>query len=135
MTTKLKFRPHHFLCTIAFQGRGYSPDFVSNYKIIHKYLENHPDIQIEVVMQTDDICAACPHKRGTLCEDQEKVASIDHKHATILELHPGDQISWHEAKQLVANKMSIESFHIACEGCEWKKYGICQAALKKLISE
>ena len=27
----LEFRPHHFLCTLGFEGKGYSDEFVRNY--------------------------------------------------------------------------------------------------------
>ncbi|RYZ78407.1 MAG: DUF1284 domain-containing protein [Proteobacteria bacterium] len=62
---KLKFRPHHFLCAVGFQGKGYSPEFVENFKTIKSVLDStHGDqVMIEVIERTDSICAPCPSRR------------------------------------------------------------------------
>lgn len=127
------FRPHNFLCAYCFQGKGYSPAFISNLTEITEQLNSKEGdaITIEVVADTDSICSACPHKRGALCTSQEKVMRIDKAHATILELVPGDKITWGEAKKRIHEKMTLEKFHQACSGCEWKQYGICEAMLQK----
>ena len=41
----LKFRPHHFLCTLGFQGKGYSPGFVANFQAIADRLRG-PDLAV-----------------------------------------------------------------------------------------
>ena len=57
-----RYRPHHFLCTLGFQGKGYSPDFVKNFSEIADVLrgEDGDEQLIKVIKNCDDICRACP---------------------------------------------------------------------------
>lgn len=128
---KLKFRPHHFMCTLGFEGKGYSDEFVANYSKIAEQLRGPlgDQTEIEVVNQTDSICAPCPHRREALCETQEKITKLDNAHAEILNLIPGEVLTWQEAKQRIKNSMTLERFHAACEPCAWKKLGVCETAL------
>lgn len=132
---KLSFRPHHFLCTLGFQGKGYSPKFVKNYTQIGAALQENDELPIEVVSHQDSICTACPHQSEGLCEVEEKVHRLDGRHSQILSIRAGDMLTWKEAKDLLKEKMTLEAFHQACQGCEWKPSGICEAALQKLQVE
>lgn len=132
---RLSFRPHHFLCTLGFQGMGYSPGFVENYAQIVKALQDNEELSIEVVAGRDSICNACPHQGMTGCETEEKIQSLDSRHSQILNIHPGDILSWREGKERLKERMTIDAFHGACEGCQWKDYGVCEKALKKLRNE
>jgi hypothetical protein len=132
----LKFRPHHFLCTVGYQGKGYSPEFVQNYNQISARLKQTGTlgdaVKIEVVERTDSICAPCPSKREDLCEMQSKIESLDGAHAKILSLKEGDVLTWKEAKERIADQFTDEAFESACSPCSWKPLGICKAALKDL---
>jgi len=129
----IHFRPHHFLCTLGFQGKGYSIPFVKNFQNIVEQLNADPDSLIQVTKGLDQICGSCPNKKeNNSCDKQTKIERLDKAHQTILGLEENQIISWKEAKRLIKEKMSIEDFHAACEGCEWKVYGVCETALKKL---
>lgn len=130
--SKVNFRPHHVMCTLSFQGKGYSPEFVNNYKHIVQDLTE--DTQISIVQQTDDICAPCPHKRGLSCAEQEKIKLLDQQHQEALGLRE-DSLSWKEAKNLIKQNMTMEKFHHICSPCEWKKFGICEKVLKNFLAE
>jgi uncharacterized protein len=133
MAEKIKFRPHHFMCTLGFRGKGYSADFVRNYKKIVQQLNNDDQTQIEVVEFMDSICAPCPNKIDEIiCKSQDKISRLDAAHAAALSLKVGDVFTWSEAKERIKKHMSIEKFHIACQGCSWKEYGVCQKALEEL---
>jgi hypothetical protein len=132
----LKFRPHHFLCTVGYRGKGYSPEFVKNYdrissELVHAEVSGD-QIQIEVVEKTDSICAPCPSKRGDLCESQAKIVELDHAHANILSLREGDVLTWGQAKQKIVEHFTDEAFESACAPCSWKPLGICKEALTAL---
>lgn len=128
----LKFRPHHFLCTLAFEGKGYSDAFVHNFAQIVDLLRGASDQKIQVVDSADSICSPCPNREGSSCASAEKIQRLDDEHALILGLKPGDVVTWEQAKQLLAEKMNFEEFHRACAPCSWKSMGVCEAALKKL---
>lgn len=129
----LYFRPHHFLCTLSFRGKGYSLGFVKNYKKIVAQINDDEDTTIEVVEYMDDICSPCPNKLDNkLCKIQNKILQLDSRHSKILDIKPGTRLSWKQAKTLIKNKMSIDKFHFACNGCQWKQYGLCEASLREL---
>jgi hypothetical protein len=127
----LEFRPHHFLCTVGFQGKGYSPEFVANYTGIADRLRGPGGdlIPIRVTEVTDSICGPCPSKRGDLCETQSKIDRLDQAHAEVLGIRGGDEMTWGEAKLKIAEKFTLEKFHESCEPCSWKTMGVCEAAL------
>ncbi|MBA3814679.1 MAG: DUF1284 domain-containing protein [Alphaproteobacteria bacterium] len=111
---------------------GYSPRFVDNYNQIVEALQKHEDLPIHVVSAQDSICHACPQQRLGKCKVEEKVKNLDTRHGQILSLKPGDMVSWREAKKRLKDHMTLEAFHQACAGCEWKGLGVCETALKKL---
>ena len=129
---KIAFRPHHFLCTLGFEGKGYSPPFVENYRQIVEALHKNEELPIQVVDGKDSICQACPHQKEGKCTEEEWIQALDGRHRHILNLKPGDILSWKEAQQRLKENMTLEKFHQACTGCQWKSLGICEKALKKL---
>jgi soluble lytic murein transglycosylase-like protein len=134
----LEFRPHHFLCTVGFEGKGYSDEFVREFQAIADRLRREPDgdsVKIRVVPQTDSICGPCPNRRETKCTSEDKIQALDRNHAAVLGLKPGDELTWGEAKRLLARKMTPAAFDSACEPCGWKPLGICRTALMKLQAE
>lgn len=133
----LTFRPHHFLCSLGFQGKGYSDEFVTGFQSIVDLLRapQGDGTVIKVTDFTDSICAPCPHKRGDLCETQSRITQLDVAHAKVLGLSAGDQVSWGEIKERIKEKISLETFHTICEGCPWKELGVCEKALKELKSK
>jgi soluble lytic murein transglycosylase-like protein len=136
--SEVRFRPHHFLCTVGFEGKGYSEEFVANYAGIAHRLRESPDgdaILISVVEGTDSVCSPCPNRRGTRCETEGKIRALDEAHARILGITAGDRLSWGEAKERIRSRMTLEKFRSACEPCSWLRSGMCEGALRKLRGE
>ena len=132
---KISFRPHHFLCTLGFQGMGYSPGFIQNYTNIVEALQENDELPIEVVAGLDSICAPCPHNGHGVCKTEDKIQHLDTRHSQILEIMSGDVLTWKEAQERLKEKMSIPAFRTACEGCQWQAFGVCEAALRALREE
>jgi len=132
-----RYRPHHFLCTLGFQGKGYSPGFVQNFStIVGRLREKDGEQQlIEVVDVCDDICQPCPRRSKQLCQQEKTIAVLDAGHSQVLGLQAGQRISWGEAKDLLKERMSIADFHRVCSACSWKSLGYCEGALRSLQSE
>jgi soluble lytic murein transglycosylase-like protein len=131
---RVQFRPHHFLCTVGFRGKGYSDSFVENYQEIADHLRG-PDgdnQEIQVVEETDSICAPCPNRREKLCTAQEKIESLDRRHAEALGVGEGDVLTWKEAKQRIKKNVDFETFERICDGCQWKDLGVCRESLAEL---
>lgn len=131
------YRPHHFMCTNGFEGKGYSSTFVENFSRIADRLRSKggDDVLIQVVDTTDDICRPCPRRRDSLCEKQAFIAALDQRHLKALRLSVGQVISWGEAKKRIVEHISDEAFGPLCQGCEWQDMGICQKALRRLRQE
>ena len=66
---------------------------------------------------------------------QEKIASLDDRHASVLKLGEGNVLSWGEGLARIKEHMTIETFHKACAGCSWKEAGVCEAALRAHLNE
>lgn len=123
------------MCTLGFRGKGYSVGFVKNYKKIVQTLIANEDTRIEVVEYMDDVCTACPNKIDEIvCKTQDKITKLDIAHSKTLKLKSGEIMSWRQAKANIKKHMSIENFHRACQGCSWKKYGVCEQSLKDLLN-
>ena len=135
---KLRYRPHHFLCSLGFEGKGYSPDFTANMTAIvmgQLRAEGGDATVIEVTGATDDICAPCPKRRGRLCTNEAKIRTLDRAHAAALRLAPRETLTWGQAKARIRAHVPPGSLKTLCAGCEWEAYGMCAAALSRLHNE
>lgn len=131
----LRFRPHHFLCALGYQGKGYSQAFTRNMDAIVAGRLRGPQgaqVEIRVVGATDDICGPCPHRRGPSCDNQVKIATLDARHAVALRLSIGQTLSWGEAQTRMVDHVPPDALSAICAGCQWLEYGMCTAALAAL---
>ena len=131
----LTFRPHHFLCALGFQGKGYSPAFTSNMSRIVSDTLRAPggdNTAIKVVGATDDICAPCPKRRNALCTEQDRIATLDARHARALGLFVGTTLTWGKAKRRIVKRVPPGALSQLCAGCPWLEMGMCEKALSDL---
>jgi hypothetical protein len=131
----IRYRPHHFLCSLGFEGKGYSDAFAANMTAIvmgQLRAQGGDAVEIEVTGAADDICAPCPKRRGTLCTNQDKIKVLDRAHAAALKLKPHERLRWGEAKARIRENVMPGSLAALCRGCEWQPYGMCEAALARL---
>ena len=133
--TPLRYRPHHFLCSLGFEGKGYSDAFTANMAAIvigRLRAADGDETLIEVTPATDDICAPCPKRCGTECATQDRIATLDAAHAAALNLAPGDRLTWGQAQDRIRAAVPSGSLKTLCQGCEWEPCGMCEAALARL---
>ncbi|WP_111734632.1 DUF1284 domain-containing protein [Roseovarius amoyensis] len=134
-TPPVRYRPHHLLCSLGFQGKGYSSAFVTNMAAIVDDRLRAPggnDVVIEITGETDDICAPCPRRRGTLCEVQPHIAALDARHARALGLFAGARLTWGEAKRRIQKRVPPGGLQHLCAGCQWLELGVCERAVAAL---
>lgn len=134
MPDPVAFRAHHFLCALGFEGKGYSNRFVANMATIVEGLRDAPDTIIEVVEQTDDICAPCPKRRDTSCLNQTRIMALDRRHADALGLQIGERLSWQQAQHRIRDKITTDTLRNICAGCAWLDQGMCLNAVERLHS-
>ena len=134
MNQPVRFRPHHFLCALGFQGKGYSDSFTQNMAGVVAQLRGPAggDTRIAVTGQADSLCAPCPHRRGQSCVKAAQIAALDERHAQALGLEPGQCLTWAEAQSRIRKHVPPGSLSYLCAGCQWLEFGLCEAALSAL---
>jgi len=68
-------RPHHALCALFFEGKGYNQAFIDN---MTAFLGN-PTQLLQPTDGCDTFCQACPNNRDGICRDEAKVALFDQR--------------------------------------------------------
>ena len=134
MKHPIQFRPHHFLCALGFEGKGYSEEFTESMAALVEGELRAPggeQVLIEVVEGADAICGPCPSRRGRGCANDEKIARLDAAHARALGLRTGDRLSWGEALARIC-ALPESALQEICAPCQWLQLGMCEAALKRL---
>lgn len=135
----VKLRPHHFLCVLGFQGKGYSPAFVKNFWRVIECL-GIAHARVEVATGADDICTPCPNNDVGTCRpggelDEPRIRALDAAYERTLELRPREAMTWTDARHRIAAKVTDGDFERNCAPCSWKKLGYCKSALQRLRSE
>ncbi len=114
-----KLRPHHGMCIQFFVGKGYNEAFVNNMAEFIQTLEGNP--LVKLVVECDEVCSACPEKLATnKCRSDIKVASIDNRVLSYLDLEPGEVINWLDFKRRIQlNILDKNYLEAICYECEW----------------
>ncbi|MGH1465667.1 MAG: DUF1284 domain-containing protein [Cognatishimia sp.] len=134
----IRFRPHHFLCALGFQGAGYSPAFTANMsEIVDGQLrgQNGDKTRITVTYVADSICTPCPERRGLGCVKINTIKQLDERHAKALDLQNGTSLTWGEALKRIQTKVPPGSLKTLCQNCQWLELGACESALARLHAQ
>ena len=122
-TSPLTMRPHHALCALFFEGKGYSPAFIENMTAILA----EPSQMVHITMGCDSLCRDCPHNQDGICDDEVKVAQFDQQ---VLDLS-GEIFQDEQAKFLSELCQSVYDTILrqgrlaeVCGECEWAP--LCQ---------
>jgi hypothetical protein len=112
-------RPHHLLCLLNFQGRGYSDEFIDNMRRLLNVLKLAPDERlICTTCGCDDICKSCPKMTYEQCADDARVSYLDTAYTKAFDISVGDTISLNEVLRMAA-KLPECDFRKICETCCW----------------
>ncbi len=122
----IKLRPHHLLCTQGYSGKGYDEKFVLNMTYMTARMREDPELKVQIVFSTDDLCRFCPRKRGEgICVDDDKVLAFDAGVVKLLELEK-KIYSYQELIRAVHEKMTSEKMREICGNCEWFHMSACE---------
>ena len=116
----VELRGHHFLCTLHFQGAGYSTGFVGNMMAICQGIADRGINTVKVAEMADPICTACPSLQpdGQNCEFQASVMRRDQALLDGMGWTPGQELNLEEAYWAVLARRD-ELMAEVCTGCEW----------------
>lgn len=121
-------RPHHALCALFFQGKGYSKEFVENMD----RLLSQSEAQISVTFGADFLCNSCPNLENGVCKTEEKVKVYDEKTAELCGFSEGEAMSLDEFKSKALEKIVKRGLlQEVCADCSWS--GICKACAEKYL--
>lgn len=126
----LRLRVHHLLCSILYEGAGYSESFVENMNGVVAALKN-PETRICLVTGADSICAGCPNAMddgGCALDDDIKEKCVDCLDIRILnhtKLTAGKIYPAKEAIMQAASHMDAAFFEQCCSECRWYLSGYC----------
>ena len=117
------FRPHHFVCFLSFQGKGYSSDFVDRVNEILTTLKDNPQEKlISVVQGCDSACEKCPNQKFGKCQYDEAVSEKDSAYSTLLNITYGNKLSFSDM-QKIRTRIRKDDFIKVCAKCMW--FDIC----------
>lgn len=129
----IRLRPHHLLCALGFEGKGYSDGFTTNMgALVARLNASGGATEVVIAPAADDICAPCPHRRGTGCTEQGRIDTLDARHAAALALEPGARLSWSAAQARIRERVAPGALARLCAGCQWLDMGACERALARL---
>ena len=116
----LALRGHHFLCTLHYQGAGYSNGFTDNMTAVCQGIVARGTSTVSVAAMADPICTACPSLQpdGQSCEYQASVMRRDKALLDAMGWTPG-QVLGMEAAHLAVLARRDELMADVCTDCEW----------------
>jgi hypothetical protein len=121
-------RPHHALCALFFEGKGYSQVFIENMKA---FLAD-PTRMLQITSGCDALCQACPHNLNGLCDEETKVSLFDRRtlNLTGALLQAEQPMPLYEFCQIVYDGILQQGLLAeVCGECEWAKF--CQGKWQK----
>lgn len=119
----LSLRAHHGLCMAYFVGEGYSSGFKKHMAEVLQAVQ--PETPVRLAAGVDEICSACPHNCGGVCESP----TVDSHDRTVLQacgLQKDQQLPFGEFTSLVQEKIIAKGLREEiCGDCQWSS--ICAA--------
>lgn len=131
----VRLRPHHVLCSVGFEGKGYNDAFLANMgHIVNGQLRGPAGAEVQVMVTdvADSICTPCPRRIGLGCEAQAAIDRLDRDHGAALGLAPGNRLTWGDCLERVRTRVAPDDLDSLCVGCRWLSMGACKAALADL---
>jgi len=115
----IRLRPHHLLCLVAFQGEGYSPEFIEKTLGLQRALLTG-DTVVELVEGLDDLCFGCPEmsQECVSISGDTGVGGLDRAVSDLLGISPGR----HRAAELLRSMRKTftpERGYKVCAECSW----------------
>ena len=122
-----EFRVHHILCTVLYQGKGYSGAFCENMTTKVKHLQRHMSEQLLLVAKPDMICGHCPNltEQQTCTNDSDHVVNKDRKLLEPLGLTENTVYTYRFLLEQAQKRMTREIFETGCAHCQWYELGLC----------
>ncbi len=119
-----RLRGHHLFCATLFQGCGYDETFTQCMQNTLEALAAGENLT--VCSGSDDLCAACPHRRENngCALGTEDVFRRDQAALAAVGVHSGQEMDITQAGQRL-RRVEKDQWLSVCGGCRWQKEGLC----------
>lgn len=126
----LELRAHHILCCAAFEGKGYTKEFINKLRDIQNaILENS---FVRLIDSADTLCNFCPNIRSVNCAPgKSTVQLMDKKVLSLMDPNTGNSLRAAEYYELLA-EIEEDRLTDVCLNCEWKINSICKISNEKI---
>lgn len=118
----LPLRAHHLMCVTTYQGKGYSPDFVTNMNRIWHGLRDGVYSHARAISVADPLCGACPNLQDpdveTSCRYQASIGARDRRLLAAMGWGEGEVVEL-ESTMAVIHDRHAELMETVCAGCDW----------------
>lgn len=130
-------RAHNLLCLIGFEGCGYSERFVENMTAIKSRLWSDSHTPVKILVEPDDICAACPNLKAGACHlrgqsNEAHMRGQDQDVAARLGIEPGHLYAFSDLMDRITDSIEPKDLDSICGACPWLSSGVCKKALKEM---
>jgi len=125
----IKLRAHHLLCLQGYEGKGYSPEFVTEMSKLADIFKRAPDTKFTLVAGVDDICKHCPHLIKNKCVHANPPEPQDAKVIKHFALVIGNQYTYKTVTDMIRQKIDAKIFMDICGTCDWNSAPQCRSAL------
>ncbi|MGI6711989.1 MAG: DUF1284 domain-containing protein [Bacillota bacterium] len=131
----MKIRGHHFLCILAFRGKGYDELFTQVFKQLVYSLHLNPKMVIEAKEEPDIICAACPLRVSKECGSEGDGGTVirDKKALQHLGIKPDTKITWNQVMHKISETKIDSMIEDVCADCLWLKDQNCALRIKETL--
>lgn len=125
----VELHPHHGLCLLFFEGKGYSPAFIRGMETVVRQLTDA--VSVRLTFGADAVCRLCPHRRGRGCDTLEKVRRFDAAVLAACRLHDGQVLPWGVLRDTVLREILRPGrLGAICGDCQWAE--VCRSAAARL---
>lgn len=125
-------RPHHGLCMAYFVGEGYSDAFSRHMGEVLAALLAGGTVRLH--SGVDQVCGACPERRGALCRKPEQVARYDRLVLQLCGLREGAVLPFSAFTALVQERIIAPGLRESiCGGCQWDR--LCASVESRWAAE
>ncbi|MFR4352056.1 MAG: DUF1284 domain-containing protein [Roseburia sp.] len=123
-----EFRAHHILCTLLYEGEGYSGAFCENMTAIVEHLRGNLDENLHLVAKSDRICAGCPNcvEPEHCALENNSVVDKDRGVMRQLGLEENAVYTYRELCKKALDGMTEDFFEESCGTCDWRRRGLCR---------
>ena len=120
MEKRIEVRPHHGMCFLFYEGKGYSAEFTDHMGSVVRAFADSPGLMIRLTSTADVVCDRCPNNESGICASQDKVKRYDEAVLGACDIAEGDVMPYADFITLIRERIIDRNLRKAiCSDCSW----------------